>query len=59
LLAAGLAADLQRFQSAPADARQLINQGSSQPNPQLPPETLAAWTLTAATLLNLDEVLVH
>jgi hypothetical protein len=59
VLQEGLAADLQRFQADPAAAKQLITHGMSQPSTQLPPEHLAAWTLTAATLLNLDEVLVH
>ena len=35
----------------------LIAFGDSKPDPALPPVELAAWTLTASLLLNLDETL--
>jgi hypothetical protein len=59
LLLRGLQEDLKRFQADPAAARQLISVGRASPPADIPPETLAAWTLTTTLLLNLDEVLVH
>ena len=40
-----------------ADAKQLISVGESQPRPALDAATLAAWTMLANEMLNLDEVL--
>ncbi|MFM7059095.1 MAG: PSD1 and planctomycete cytochrome C domain-containing protein [Planctomycetota bacterium] len=59
VLLQGLEEDLARFQADPAAARQLLSVGNSPINTSIPPETLAAWTLTTTLLLNLDEVLVH
>ncbi|MFM7036487.1 MAG: PSD1 and planctomycete cytochrome C domain-containing protein [Planctomycetaceae bacterium] len=59
LLLRGLQEDLARFRADPAAARQLISVGRASPAADIPPETLAAWTLTTTLLLNLDEVLVH
>ncbi|MEY3172551.1 MAG: hypothetical protein RLZZ436_464, partial [Planctomycetota bacterium] len=59
LLLQGLTADLARFHAEPAAAKQLIAVGNSPASSSIPPETLAAWTLTSTLLLNLDEVLVH
>jgi hypothetical protein len=39
------------------DARKLISVGESRPDPSLEPSTLAAWTMLANEMLNLDEVL--
>ena len=39
-------------------ARQLIAVGETTPDPALDPAELAAWTIVANTLLNLDEVIV-
>ena len=39
------------------DARQLIAEGESKADPSLDPATLAAWTMLANELMNLDEVL--
>jgi hypothetical protein len=39
------------------DAKQLISVGESKPDPSLDPSTLAAWTMLANELMNLDEVL--
>jgi hypothetical protein len=40
-----------------AEAQKLINNGASKPDASLPPSELAAWTLLANQLLNLDETL--
>jgi hypothetical protein len=45
------------YQAHPADARQLISVGDSKPDPALDAPTLAAWTMLANEMLNLDEVL--
>lgn len=45
------------YQSHPDDAHKLITDGESKPDPQIKPETLAAWTLLANEMMNLDEVL--
>jgi len=49
---------LRHYDSHPADARRLIEQGESKPDPALPAANLAAMTMVANQLLNLDEVLV-
>jgi len=50
--------DLQSFYKAhPEDAKKLIAVGESKPDSALDPPTLAAWTMLANQLLNLDEVL--
>lgn len=59
LLLRGLQEDLARFRADPASARQLVSVGRASTAAGIPPETLAAWTLTTTLLLNLDEVLVH
>jgi hypothetical protein len=46
-----------RFQSSPEDASKLISFGESKPASEIPAPELAAWTLTANLLLNLDEAL--
>jgi hypothetical protein len=51
-------ADLQAYyQGHPADAAKLIAVGESKPDPALDVPSLAAWTMLANELLNLDEVL--
>ena len=45
------------YQSHPDDANKLISDGESKPDPAIKPEKLAAWTLLANELMNLDEVL--
>ena len=52
-----LTAHRARYASAPEDATKLITFGDSKPDPALPAPELAAWTLTAGLLLNLDETL--
>jgi hypothetical protein len=50
--------DFRRFYDAhPADARKLLNVGAKKPDPGLPPAELAALTMLANQMLNLDEVL--
>ena len=40
----------------PDDAKKLIHVGESKPDPKLDSTTLAAWTMTANEMMNLDEV---
>ena len=48
---------LARFTKDAEAAKQLIAFGESKPDPSLKPHDLAAWTLVANLLLNLDEVI--
>jgi hypothetical protein len=48
---------LARYQADPVAAREAIHYGESKPNPTLDPAQLAACTLTANLLFNLDETL--
>ena len=48
---------LQRYQQSPEDATKLITQGESKPSADLAAPELAAYTLVASTILNLDETL--
>ena len=48
---------LAEFRSHPERARELIATGETEPDPSLEPVALAAWTMVANTLLNLDEVI--
>jgi hypothetical protein len=48
---------LERYQSAPDEAVKLISTGESMPNQRLDASELAAMTLVANTVLNLDETL--
>ncbi len=41
------------------DARKLVNTGESRPDPGLAPDELAAWTMIANVVLNLDEVITR
>jgi hypothetical protein len=45
------------YQEHPDDARLVLSVGDSKADPDLPPDKLAAWTMLANELLNLDEVL--
>jgi hypothetical protein len=45
------------YAATPAEATALITLGESRPDPALPPAELAAWTMIANQLLNLDESL--
>ncbi|HEU4579787.1 MAG TPA: PSD1 and planctomycete cytochrome C domain-containing protein [Polyangiaceae bacterium] len=52
-----LGEELAIYREAPDAARELIEVGDSEPAAELDPPELAAWTLIASTLLNLDEAL--
>ncbi len=45
------------YEATPADAQALLNVGESKLNQKIPPAELAAWTLVASEILNLDETL--
>ena len=45
------------YQAHPQDAKTLIAVGDSKPDPTLDVPTLAAWTMLANEMMNLDEVL--
>ena len=59
ILTEGLAADLSRLQQDRDAATKLITFGDSKPPANLDPAELAAYTLTANILLNLDEVVTR
>jgi hypothetical protein len=59
VLADGLKADLDRFAHNIDAAKKLIADGQSKPRPSLKPDELAAYTLAANVILNLDEVLTR
>ncbi|MFK7911649.1 MAG: PSD1 and planctomycete cytochrome C domain-containing protein [Akkermansiaceae bacterium] len=48
---------LKEFTTKPEDAKKLINVGESVPDSSLPAEQLAAWTIVANQILNMDETL--
>ncbi|MDB6058783.1 MAG: Protein of unknown function (DUF1553)/Protein of unknown function (DUF1549)/Planctomycete, partial [Verrucomicrobiales bacterium] len=48
---------LKHYKSAPKDAEALIAVGESKADPQLDQPTLAAYTMVANEMMNLDEVL--
>ena len=48
---------LAHYQAHPEDAKQLISFGESKPDASIDSASLAAWTMLANELLNLDEVL--
>jgi mono/diheme cytochrome c family protein len=48
---------LKRYQSDKESAKKLITAGESKPDPKLDPTQLAAYTLVANTVLNLDETI--
>jgi hypothetical protein len=50
-------AALEEFTSIPEEATKLINVGNSLPDPELPASQLAAWTIVANQILNMDETL--
>ena len=45
------------YTQTPADATALISYGESKADPALPPPQLAAWTMIATQVMNLDEVI--
>ena len=48
---------IQYYQTHLDDAQKLIAEGESKADPKLEPATLAAWTMLANELMNLDEAL--
>jgi hypothetical protein len=59
ILHQGLEARLAHYRANPGAARELVAHGSSKPDPALSPEELAAYTVTANVLLNLDRVITR
>jgi hypothetical protein len=45
------------FEAKPEDAKKFISVGESKPDDKIPAPQLAAWTMVASQVLNLDEVL--
>jgi hypothetical protein len=56
ILLDGLKKDFQKFRDKAGSAEELLKVGTTARNPKLDPAELAAYTLTANVLLNLDEV---
>lgn len=59
VLSDGLASDLSRLKQDPEAAKKLVAFGDSKPTAGIDPAELAAYTLTANILLNLDEVVTR
>ena len=59
VLAAGLAKRLAKYQADAEAAKQLISLGATKPDDKLAAPELAAYTMTANVLLNLDEVVTR
>jgi hypothetical protein len=59
ILEKGLSSRLERYKEASQDAVLLTTQGASKPAPTNETSELAAYTLTANILLNLDEVITR
>jgi hypothetical protein len=57
IVKSSLADLLAHYKDHPDDAKQLIATGESKADPALDPPMLAAWTMVANELMNLDEVL--
>ncbi len=57
ILEASHTALLAHYAQAPSDTTALLSVGESKADPALPPSQLAAWTMVASQLLNLDETL--
>ncbi len=55
VLASSFQRNLDRFQTDPAAAAQLLKQGESEPDKSIAPVTLAAYSTVASLILNLDE----
>jgi hypothetical protein len=55
----GLTADLDRFRRDPQSAALILSAGHSKPDPTIPIDELAAFTMVGNVLLNLDEVITR
>lgn len=56
---AGLEKRLARYKARPDDAKKLLEPGETKPSPKCDPNELAAYTVTASILLNLDEAITR
>jgi hypothetical protein len=54
-----LAGRIEKYKSAPDLARKLLSEGETRPDPKMDPAELAAYTMTANVILNLDEVVTR
>jgi hypothetical protein len=52
-----LSSHITRYEKAPAEATKLLSQGERKANPKFKPSEVAAYTMLASTILNLDETL--
>jgi hypothetical protein len=59
VLCRGLSKRLEKYQSDPAAAKKLIAEGDAPMDPTLNARELAAYTMTASVILNLDEVVTR
>jgi hypothetical protein len=59
ILTAGLQKRLAVYQAEPAIAQKLLSQGDYPKDPKLDPVQVAAYTMTASVLLNLDETVTR
>lgn len=59
ILTGGLAKRIARYTADPEAAKQLISQGETKPDPKFAAPELAAYTMTASIILNLDEVVTR
>jgi hypothetical protein len=59
VLARGLASRIGRYKTDPAAAHKLISEGETKADPKIDPAELAAYTMTANVILNLDEVVTR
>jgi hypothetical protein len=57
IVQAGLTELLAEYKAKPEEAKKLIAVGDSKADVKLEPSELAAWTMLANELMNLDEVL--
>jgi hypothetical protein len=59
VLARGLALRIEKYKASLESAKRLISEGETKPNPRIDPAELAAYTMTANVILNLDEVVTR
>jgi Protein of unknown function (DUF1553)/Protein of unknown function (DUF1549)/Concanavalin A-like lectin/glucanases superfamily/Planctomycete cytochrome C len=57
IILASLRTILTHYEQTPADAIALLSVGEMKPDPAIPPPRLAAWTMIANQIMNLDEAL--
>jgi hypothetical protein len=59
VLARGLALRIEKYKASLESAKRLNSEGETKPNPRIDPAELAAYTMTANVILNLDEVVTR